>query len=222
MRLMLLGAPGAGKGTQSQKLIQYYGIPQISTGDMLRAAVKSGSSLGKKVDETMKAGQLVSDSLIIDLVIERLQSNDCDGGFLFDGFPRTLAQANALEDAQVKLDHVINLVVDDHDIIERITGRRVHENSGRVYHVTYNKPKKEGVDDVTGEPLSQRPDDKKETVMHRLNIYHQQTQPLVAFYKQKSEETPLKAPYFHNIKGAGNVDAIFKTILSSIEITKRS
>ena len=219
---MLLGAPGAGKGTQAQKLINYYGIPQISTGDMLRAAVKSGSDLGQEVDAVMKAGQLVSDDLIINLVKDRLKEEDCGAGFLFDGFPRTLAQAHALEDAQVHLDHVINLVVDDGDIIERITGRRVHANSGRVYHINYNKPRQEGLDDVTGEPLTQRPDDKKETVEQRLKIYHQQTQPLVKFYMEKSRDSKSKTPCFHNIQGVGSVNDIFNSIIESITNTKLS
>jgi len=216
MRLILLGAPGAGKGTQAQKLIQHFNIPQISTGDMLRAAVKSGSELGKKVEQTMKNGQLVSDDLIIDIVKERLKADDCKSGFLFDGFPRTIAQADALESANILLDHIINLDVPDEDIIDRITGRRVHPDSGRVYHIRFNPPNQEGIDDISGEPLIQREDDKKETVEERLRIYHEQTQPLVNYYTKKSRQTGHNPPYFHNVKGCGGVDDVFNRILNSI------
>src|SRR5690606_35903606 len=182
MRIILLGPPGAGKGTQAQFIMQRYGIPQISTGDMLRAAVKAGTELGLKAKAVMDAGALVSDDIIIGLVKERITQPDCAKGFLFDGFPRTIPQAEALVAAGVDLDHVVEIAVDDEEIVGRMSGRRVHEASGRVYHVVNNPPKREGFDDVSGEPLMQRVDDKEETVRKRLQVYHDQTKPLVAFY----------------------------------------
>ena len=182
MRLILLGAPGAGKGTQAQFITEKYGIPQISTGDMLRAAVKAKTELGLKAKSVMDAGGLVSDDIIIGLVKQRIREPDCANGFLFDGFPRTIPQAEAMVEAGVDLDHVVEIAVDDDAIVARLSGRRVHPGSGRVYHVQHNPPQREGVDDETGEPLVQRDDDKEETVRKRLEIYHSQTSPLVRFY----------------------------------------
>ena len=183
MRIILLGAPGAGKGTQAQFLMAKYGIPQISTGDMLRAAIKAGTSLGKKAKEVMDAGQLVSDELIIGLVKERIAQDDCAKGFLLDGFPRTIPQADAMKENGVEVDYVIEFEVPDEVIVERMAGRRVHSGSGRVYHLIYNPPKVEGKDDVSGEDLSIRPDDEEATVRKRLGIYHEQTKPLVNYYQ---------------------------------------
>jgi adenylate kinase len=187
MRIILLGAPGAGKGTQAQFLMAKFGIPQISTGDMLRAAIKAGTELGKKAKSVMDAGQLVSDELIIGLVKERITEDDCKGGFLLDGFPRTIPQADAMKDNGVAVDHVIEFDVPDEVIVERMAGRRVHSGSGRVYHLIYNPPKVEGKDDVTGDDLSIRPDDEEATVRKRLNIYHDQTKPLVNYYQNEAE-----------------------------------
>ncbi|WP_448566236.1 adenylate kinase [Thalassotalea ganghwensis] len=186
MRIILLGAPGAGKGTQAQFLMAKYGIPQISTGDMLRAAIKAGTELGKQAKAVMDAGQLVSDELIISLVKERIAQDDCQSGFLLDGFPRTIPQADAMKENGVVVDSVIEFDVPDEVIVERMAGRRVHAGSGRVYHVTYNPPKVEGKDDETGEDLSIRPDDEEATVRKRLGVYHEQTKPLVDYYKKES------------------------------------
>mgnify|MGYP000511696199 CR=1 FL=1 len=219
MRLMLLGGPGAGKGTQALKLVEHFKIPQISTGDMLRSAIAAGTDLGKSAKKVMDSGQLVSDEIIIALVKERLQQPDCCNGFLFDGFPRTIPQADALKEAHVKLDHVIEISVPDEEIISRISGRRVHLASGRVYHIKFNAPQKEGLDDLTGEPLVQRDDDKEETIRKRLAVYHQQTEPLVNYYKQwekEAEKSRSEAPHFHHINGIGSVDNIFQSILSCI------
>ena len=188
MRVILLGAPGAGKGTQAQFICEQFAIPQISTGDMLRAAVKAGSELGLKVKEIMETGGLVSDEIIIDLVKERIQQDDCVNGFLFDGFPRTIPQAEALLEGGVEIDHVVEIDVADEEIVKRLSGRRVHPGSGRVYHLVYNPPKVEGKDDETGEELVQRPDDEEDTVRKRLAIYHDQTAPLVSFYKKLEAE----------------------------------
>lgn len=183
MRIILLGAPGAGKGTQAQFITTELGIPQISTGDMLRAAVKAGSELGKMVAEVMNSGGLVTDDIIIALVKERIKQDDCAKGFLLDGFPRTIPQAQAMVDAAIDIDRVIEIQVDDEEIVMRLSGRRVHPGSGRVYHIVHNAPVKEGIDNVTGEPLVQREDDKEATVRKRLAVYHEQTQPLVKFYQ---------------------------------------
>jgi len=183
MRIVLLGAPGAGKGTQAQFLMEKFGIPQISTGDMLRAAIKAGTELGKQAKAVMDAGQLVSDELIIGLVKERIAEDDCKAGFLLDGFPRTIPQADAMKENGISVDHVLEFDVPDEVIVERMAGRRVHSGSGRVYHLVYNPPKEEGKDDVTGEELSIRPDDEEATVRKRLAIYHEQTKPLVDFYQ---------------------------------------
>jgi len=214
MRIILLGPPGAGKGTQAQFIMQRYGIPQISTGDMLRAAVKAGTELGKKAKTVMDAGGLISDDIIIDLVKERIAQPDCAKGFLFDGFPRTIPQAEALTSAHVALDHVVEIAVDDEDIVGRMSGRWVHEASGRVYHTVNNPPKREGFDDVTGEPLMQRTDDKEETVRKRLQVYHQQTEPLVAYY---SHMTGAGAPRYHRINGVGSVEQIRDQIVAALE-----
>ncbi len=217
MRLMLLGGPGAGKGTQASLLINRYKIPQISTGDMLRAAIAKGTPLGLSAQKIMESGGLVSDDIIIGLVKERLKNSDCDRGFLFDGFPRTLVQAEALKDAGIHLDHVIEIAVDDEEIIERISGRRIHQPSGRVYHVVNQPPKNPGVDDITGEPLIQRDDDKEETIRKRLQVYHSQTAPLVQYYKEWAESGSKEAPKFHTISGTGTVEQIFDNIVTILE-----
>jgi len=208
MRLILLGAPGAGKGTQATFICKKYGIPQISTGDMLRAAVKAGTPLGLQAKAVMDAGQLVSDDLIINLVKERLALPDCASGFLFDGFPRTIPQADAMKAAGVRLDYVLEIDVPFDDIIERMSGRRSHAASGRTYHVKFNPPKVEGQDDVTGEALIQREDDKEETVRKRLDVYSQQTRPLVDYYSAWAKAEPAGAPRYRKISGTGTVEQI--------------
>lgn len=210
MRLILLGAPGAGKGTQAQLIMGKYGIPQISTGDMLRAAVKAGTPLGLQVKEVMETGGLVSDEIIIALVKERILESDCENGFLFDGFPRTIPQAEAMRDAGVDIDHVVEIAVADEEIVKRLSGRRVHEASGRVYHVEHNPPKQAGLDDETGEALVQREDDKEETVRKRLQVYHDQTAPLVNFYQE------MEGPQYHQIPGVGSVDDIRDKVFASL------
>ncbi|KTC78337.1 adenylate kinase [Legionella brunensis] len=220
MRLMLLGGPGAGKGTQALKLINYFKIPQISTGDMLRSAIAAGTELGKSAKKVMDAGELVSDEIIIGLVKERLQQADCDNGFLFDGFPRTLPQADALKNAHIKLDHVIEIAVPDDEIISRISGRLVHLPSGRVYHKKAHPPKKDNLDDITGEPLVQRDDDKEETIKQRLAVYHQQTEPLIKYYQEWAKTKNSEAPKFHRIQGVDSVDNIFTKILACINQEK--
>ena len=187
MRIILLGAPGAGKGTQARFICEKYGIPQISTGDMLRAAVKAESDLGKQVKEVMASGGLVTDEIIIALVKDRIKGDDCGNGFLFDGFPRTIPQASALVESDIQIDVVLEIDVQDDEIVKRLSGRRVHLDSGRIYHIVYNPPNKKGVDDVSGEELIQREDDKEETVRNRLRVYHQQTKPLVEYYKNLSK-----------------------------------
>ena len=213
MRVILLGAPGAGKGTQAKHITETFGVPQISTGDMLRAAVSEGTELGLQVKDIMKSGGLVSDDLIIALVKERIQAEDCVNGFLFDGFPRTIPQAKALLDAGVAIDCVLEIYVSDEEIVRRLSGRRVHLDSGRVYHLTYNPPKVEGVDDQTGEALIQRDDDKEETVRKRLDVYHEQTEPLVEFYKHLPDQQGESAPNYHRIDGVGTVEAIKQQLL---------
>ena len=202
MRLILLGPPGAGKGTQANFIREKYGIPQISTGDMLRAAVKAGTALGKEAKKVMDAGHLVSDDIIIGLVKERLKKPDCRNGYLFDGFPRTIPQAEAMEEAGIGIDHVLELDVPDAEIIARISGRRVHPASGRVYHVKFNPPKVEGKDDRTGEPLVLRDDDREETVRERLEVYRRQTRPLVEYYQRVA---PAK---YRKISGSGSVEEV--------------
>ena len=217
MRVILLGAPGAGKGTQAQNITEEYGIPQISTGDMLRAAVKAGTPLGLKVKEIMETGGLVSDEIIIGLVEERIQQEDCKNGFLFDGFPRTIPQAEAMKNAGVKIDHVLEIDVDDEEIVKRMSGRRVHEGSGRVYHVIYNPPKEEGKDDVTGEPLMQRDDDQEDTVRKRLGIYHDQTKPLVGYYSDWAATGDADAPQLHKVAGVGEVAQISNLVMTALK-----
>ena len=217
MRLILLGPPGAGKGTQAAFLTQRYGIPQISTGDMLRAAVKAGTPLGMAAKKVMDAGGLVSDEIIIGLVQDRLKQPDCASGYLFDGFPRTIPQADALKNAGVKLDYVVEIEVPDSDIITRMSGRRVHPASGRSYHVVFNPPKAEGKDDVTGEPLVQRDDDREETVRNRLNVYQQQTRPLVDYYSGWSAREAAVAPKYRKISGVGSVDEITQRLLGALQ-----
>ena len=214
MRLILLGAPGAGKGTQAQFITEKYGIPQISTGDMLRAAVKAKTELGLKAKSVMDSGGLVSDDIIIGLVKQRIREPDCANGFLFDGFPRTIPQAEAMVDAGVDLDHVVEIAVDDDAIVARLSGRRVHPGSGRVYHVQHNPPKREGVDDESGEPLVQRDDDQEDTVRKRLEIYHSQTSPLVKFY---SAMTGPRAPACHRVEGIGSVEEIRDKVFAALE-----
>ena len=208
MRLILLGAPGAGKGTQATFICQKYGIPQISTGDMLRAAVKAGSPMGLAAKKVMDSGALVSDDIIIGLVKERITQADCANGFLFDGFPRTIPQADAMKAAGVKLDYVLEIDVPFDAIIERMSGRRSHAASGRTYHVRFNPPKRDGTDDVTGEPLIQRDDDKEETVRKRLDVYSEQTRPLVDYYSNWARSEPAGAPRYRAISGTGSVDDI--------------
>jgi adenylate kinase len=208
MRLILLGAPGAGKGTQATFICEKYGIPQISTGDMLRAAVKAGVPLGIEAKKVMDAGGLVSDELIINLVKERIAQTDCADGFLFDGFPRTIPQADAMKAAGVMIDYVLEIDVPFEAIIERMSGRRSHPASGRTYHVKFNPPKIEGQDDVTGEPLIQREDDKEETVRKRLEVYSSQTRPLVEYYSKWAKSAPDTAPKYRAISGMGGVDEI--------------
>lgn len=208
MRLILLGAPGAGKGTQAAFICEKFGIPQISTGDMLRAAVKAGSPLGLQAKAVMDAGQLVSDELIINLVKDRIAQPDCAKGFLFDGFPRTIPQADAMKAAGVKLDYVLEIDVPFEAIIDRMSGRRSHPASGRTYHVKFNPPKVEGIDDVTGEPLVQREDDKEETVKKRLQVYSDQTRPLVDYYSNWAKAEPQAAPQYRAISGTGSVEEI--------------
>lgn len=211
MKVILLGAPGAGKGTQAKMIMDKFGIPQISTGDMLRAAVKAGTPLGVQAKDIMAAGGLVSDDLIIALVKERIAADDCVKGFLFDGFPRTIPQAEALLEAGIAIDHVIEIDVEDEEIVSRLSGRRVHEASGRVYHVEHNPPKQEGLDDETGEALVQREDDKEDTVRKRLSVYHEQTKPLVEFYQSLSGDN---APVFTKVAGVGSVDQIREQLFS--------
>ena len=215
MQIILLGAPGAGKGTQAQFISKHLNIPQISTGDMLRGAVANKTELGLKAKDLMEKGELVPDELILDLVQDRINEKDCINGFLFDGFPRTLEQANSLKERNVKIDVVIEIMVDDLEIIQRMSGRRVHSESGRTYHIEHNPPKKENIDDLTGEALIQRPDDNEETVKKRLAIYHDQTYPLVEFYKDISDAESLTS--YVEINGIGSIDVIQSQILNNIE-----
>ena len=217
MRLILLGAPGAGKGTQAAFICQKYGIPQISTGDMLRAAVKAGTPLGLQAKSVMESGGLVSDELIINLVKERIAQPDCAQGFLFDGFPRTIPQADAMKAAGVKLDYVLEIDVPFDAIIERMSGRRSHPASGRTYHVSFNPPKVAGQDDVTGEPLVQRDDDREETVRKRLEVYSQQTRPLVDYYSGWAAREPAAAPKYRAISGTGTVEQITERALAALK-----
>ncbi|KKB63087.1 adenylate kinase [Robbsia andropogonis] len=218
MRLILLGAPGAGKGTQAAFIKEHFGIPQISTGDMLRAAVKAGTPLGLEAKRFMDAGELVTDELIINLVKERLQQPDCANGYLFDGFPRTIPQAEAMRESHVAIDHVLEIDVPFDEIINRISGRRVHAASGRTYHVTFAPPKEAGKDDLTGEPLIQRDDDKEDVVRKRLEVYNAQTRPLVDFYQQWAKSTDSAgAPVYRRIAGLGPVDEIRQRALDALK-----
>jgi adenylate kinase len=217
MRIILLGAPGAGKGTQAQFIKEKYGIPQISTGDMLRAAVKAGTPLGKEAKKIMDAGKLVSDDIIIGLVKERIAEPDCSKGYLLDGFPRTIPQADAMRENNIDVDFVVEIDVDDEEIIKRMSGRRVHPGSGRTYHVLYNPPKNEGKDDETGEDLIQRDDDKEETVRKRLAVYHEQTKPLIEYYQAFSKENSEKAPKYVKVAGVGSVTDIRDAIFSALD-----
>lgn len=216
MKLILLGGPGAGKGTQAAFITEKYGIPQISTGDMLRAAVKAGSAMGLAAKKVMDAGGLVSDDIILGLITERLKQPDCANGFLLDGFPRTLPQAEALRAQGVELDFVLEIDVSDEEIIRRMSGRRVHPGSGRTYHVVFNPPKVEGKDDATGEPLIQRDDDKEETVRKRLAIYHSQTQPLIEYYSKWSDSGAKGAPKHCKVSGVGSLDSIRTAVFAAL------
>jgi len=216
MRLILLGPPGAGKGTQAAFIKERYGIPQISTGDMLRAAVKAGTPLGLAAKKVMDAGQLVSDAIIIDLVKERLSAPDCQNGYLFDGFPRTIPQADSLRDANVKVDAVLEIDVPDADIIERMDGRRVHSASGRTYHLKFNPPRQAGRDDATGEPLIQREDDKADVVRNRLDVYHAQTRPLIDYYSKWAATNDPAAPKYRKVDGRGTVDEIKQRVFGAL------
>ena len=212
MRVIVLGAPGAGKGTQARFIMETYGIAQISTGNMLRSAVKVGTPLGMKVKGIMKAGGLVSDEIIIDLVKERISQEDCREGFLLDGFPRTLVQAKALQSSNIGIDYVLEIFVDDEEIVARLSGRRVHEASGRVYHECYSPPKVPGIDDKTGEPLIQRNDDKEQTVRRRLAVYHDQTEPLVEFYRRQNDVN------FVRVDGLGSLDEVKQKVAQALKL----
>ena len=216
MKLILLGAPGAGKGTQAAFICEKYGIPQISTGDMLRSAVKAGSPMGLAAKKVMDAGGLVSDDIILGLIAERLKQPDCAKGFLFDGFPRTIPQAEALRAQGIALDYVLEIDVGDDEIIERMSGRRVHPGSGRTYHVVFNPPKVEGKDDLTGEALIQRDDDKEETVRKRLSVYHSQTKPLVDYYSKWSATGAEGAPRHRKVAGVGSLDSIKSAVFTAL------
>jgi adenylate kinase len=216
MRIILLGGPGAGKGTQAGYITEKYAIPQISTGDMLRAAVKAGTPLGLEAKKVMDAGGLVSDDIILGLIVERIAQPDCEKGFLFDGFPRTVVQAEALKTEKIAIDAVVEIDVDDGEIIRRMSGRRVHLASGRTYHVVFNPPKVEGVDDVTGEALIQRDDDQEETVRKRLAVYHEQTEPLIDYYTKWAESGDGAAPKYVKVVGIGKVEEIRDRIFAGL------
>lgn len=217
MRIILLGPPGAGKGTQAEFLRARLGIPQISTGDMLRAAVSAGTELGLMAKDIMAAGGLVSDDLIIALVKERIAAPDCKDGFLFDGFPRTIPQAQAVVSANIDIDRVIEIHVPDEIIVQRLAGRRVHQASGRVYHLEHNPPRNPGVDDLTGEPLVQRPDDREETVRSRLRVYHEQTEPLVAFYQDYVRSHPQGPTRYRRVDGVGSLEEVQARLLAALQ-----
>ncbi|HEY9030261.1 MAG TPA: adenylate kinase [Kangiella sp.] len=216
MRIILLGAPGAGKGTQAQFIKEKYNIPQISTGDMLRAAVKAGTELGIQAKQKMDAGELVSDDIIIGIVKERVKEADCANGYLLDGFPRTIPQADAMRENNINVDYVVEIDVDHEEIVKRLSGRRVHPASGRVYHVTYNPPKEAGNDDVTGEPLIQRDDDKEDTIRRRLAVYVEQTKPLIEYYSDWAEKDAEAAPEYVRVEGVGSVEDIRDAIFTGL------
>jgi adenylate kinase len=216
MRLILLGAPGAGKGTQANFIKEKYNIPQISTGDMLRAAIKAGTELGMAAKKVMDAGGLVSDDIMIGLVKDRLKESDCNNGYLFDGFPRTIAQADAMKEAGINVDYVLEIDVPDESIVERMSGRRSHPGSGRVYHIKFNPPKVDNLDDLTGEPLIQRDDDKAETVMKRLSVYHNQTEVLLGYYNKWAQSGLPGAPKYRRISGVGPVEAIREAAFAAL------
>ena len=217
MRVILLGGPGAGKGTQAAFICERYGIPQISTGDMLRAAIRSGSELGARAKDLMDAGHLVPDETIVGLVEERIAGGDCANGFLLDGFPRTIPQAAAMRDRSVRIEAVVEISVPDEHIIERMSGRRVHPGSGRTYHVRFNPPAAEGLDDITGEPLVQRDDDREATVRHRLEIYHEQTAPIVEYYREWARDEPAAAPQVARIDGLGTLEEVRDRVFEALE-----
>ena len=217
MKIILLGPPGAGKGTQANFICKAFNIPQISTGDMLRAAVKAKTSLGLEAKKIMDAGELVSDDLILALVKERITRDDCKSGYLFDGFPRTIAQAEGMLELKIGVDYVVELQVEDEVIVERMSGRRVHPGSGRTYHVIFNPPKQPDTDDVTGEPLIQREDDKEETVRNRLKVYHEQTAPLIAFYTELQAKTGIQAPKYLQINGMEDIEEIKKHVITGLK-----
>ena len=217
MRIILLGGPGAGKGTQANYIREKFNIPQISTGDMLRAAVKAGTALGLEAKKIMDAGGLVSDEIILGLVKERVAQADCANGFLLDGFPRTIPQADAIKNQGIKIDHVVEIDVDDEEIIKRMSGRRVHPASGRTYHVVFNPPKVEGKDDVTGDALIQRDDDKEETVRKRLTVYHDQTEPLIAYYSKWAASGEAEAPKYVKVTGTGSVESVRDKIFAAFK-----
>lgn len=217
MRIILLGAPGAGKGTQAQFIKEKYDIPQISTGDMLRAAVKAGTELGIQAKQKMDAGELVSDDIIIGIVKERVKEADCANGYLLDGFPRTIPQADAMRENNINVDYVVEIDVDHEEIVKRLSGRRVHPASGRVYHVTYNPPKEAGKDDVTGEPLIQRDDDKEDTIRRRLAVYVEQTKPLIEYYSDWADKDADAAPEYVRVEGVGSVEDIRDAIFTGLE-----
>lgn len=217
MRIILLGPPGAGKGTQAQAIVAHYQMVQISTGDMLRAAVRAGTSLGMAAKKVMDSGGLVSDDIIIGLVKERITAEDCRNGFLFDGFPRTVPQANAIKTANIAIDAVVEIKVPDSAIIERMSGRRVHLASGRTYHIKFNPPKMDGLDDTTGEALIQRDDDREETVRARLKVYEEQTKPLVAFYQDWAKTDPQSAPKYRAVEGLGEVGEVTQRIFQALD-----
>lgn len=216
MRLILLGGPGAGKGTQATFITKKFDIPQISTGDMLRAAVKEGTPLGLEAKKIMDVGGLISDEIITGMVKERVAQSDCANGYLLDGFPRTIPQANAMRELGIDIDYVIEISVDDEEIIKRMSGRRAHLESGRTYHIIYNPPKVEGIDDVTGEKLVQREDDQEATVKHRLDVYHEQTEPLIDYYQNFANSDDAAAPKYQKVQGIGSVEAIRDSVFSAL------
>jgi len=222
MRIILLGAPGVGKGTQGELLCEKYNIPKISTGDMLRAAIKEGNELGNKVKDIIASGNLVSDDLIMALVKERISKSDAQNGFLFDGFPRTLVQADGMRENAINCDYIVHIDVEDAEIIKRLTGRFIHPNSGRVYHSVFNPPKIAGIDDVTGEALIQREDDKKDTVLERLRVYRKQTEPLIKYYLDWSNSDDANKPKYIKILGLGSVNEVFENIIDAIKYQRNS